>query len=480
MPRKINKKIGDTIYFTNFRVLFFEKDDLAIYMKDIYSKENSKKRLIEIDNELKVLFVRKNELTKQWKNEKELIEKINKIKKEIDQQKQLAEENERNGDLAKVAEIRYGTLLELEKNLEDTKSEILNIQSENMLLHEIVDSEDIAAVASNWTGIPLSKLLEKEKNKLINMEERIHQRVISQDEAITAVSNAIRRSRAGLQDENRPIGSFIFLGTTGVGKTELAKALAEFLFDDERAMIRFDMSEYSEKHSVSRLIGAPPGYVGYDQGGQLTEVIRNNPYSVVLLDEIEKANPEIFNILLQVLEDGRLTDGKGRTVNFKNTIVIMTSNLGSEYFQESIENNKDINDNETFKEISLNIKSLLKKNLRPEFLNRIDEIIIFRPLKIQDITKIVDLQIGSLSLRLAQKNINLSISDKAKQVLSEKGYDIQNGARPLKRLIQSNIIDSISMMILEEKLKIGDTVYIDIDQFDNFVFPINIPVNSEN
>lgn len=442
-------------------------------MTDLYVEAVNKKRLEEIDIEIKRLTSRKIVLEKQWKAEKAIIEKIKTANEEIDKLKNNAAELERNGDFAKVAEIRYGTILNLQKNLEEYKNQIKEIQAGNSLLHEIVDVEDVAAVAASWTGIPVSKMLETEKIKLINMEERLHRRVISQEEAVTAVSNAIRRSRAGLQDENRPIGSFIFLGSTGVGKTEMARALAEFLFDDERAIIRFDMSEYSEKHTVSRLIGAPPGYVGYEQGGQLTEAIRSKPYSVILLDEIEKAHPEIFNVLLQVLDDGRLTDGKGVTVNFKNTLIIMTSNLGSQFFQEAIEKNLEISDNTTFKNISDNINKLVKQSLRPEFLNRIDEIIIFKPLTDKDILKIVDLQIDRLIERLAKKNINLVISDTAKRLLTKQGTDIQNGARPLKRVIQHNIIDVLSIKILDDYFAMGDTIYIDTNQADELVFSKN-------
>ena len=442
-------------------------------MANEFINAKNESRLAEIDSMIKELFQRKKKIEKQWKAEKKLIEKIKLINEEIDKKKSLADEFEKNGELAQVAEIRYGLLLELQQDLNSQKENLNQIQKGKKLMNEIVNTEDIAQIAADWTGIPVSKMLETEKMKLVNMEDRLHQRVISQEEAVTAISNAIRRSRAGLQDEARPIGSFIFLGTTGVGKTEMARALAEFLFDDERAIARFDMSEYSEKHSVSRLIGAPPGYVGYEQGGQLTEMIRSKPYSVLLLDEIEKAHPEIFNILLQILEDGRLTDGKGRTVNFKNTVVIMTSNLGSEFFVDAINQGIDIADKKNFGEISNNVLDLLKKTLRPEFINRIDDLIVFKTLSNKDISKIVDLQLKRLEFKLEKQDINLVISDEAKNLIAEKGFDIQNGARPLKRVIQSHITDYLSIKILDGFLLSGDNMYIDTNKNNEFVFSKN-------
>ena len=356
----------------------------------------TKIRLKEIEKELAELNEKKNSLTSHWNLEKNLIKSIRSSKEEIESLKTEAEKYEREGNLAKVAEIRYGKLTELQKSIDQKTDELANIQKDNKMLKEEVDAEDIAEIISKWTGIPVTKMLEGEREKLVHMEENLMKRVIGQEDAVIAVSNAIRRSRAGLQDENRPIGSFIFLGTTGVGKTELARALAEFLFDDEKAMVRIDMSEYMEKFSVSRLIGAPPGYVGYEEGGQLTEAVRRRPYCVLLLDEIEKAHPDVFNILLQVLDEGRLTDSQGRTVNFKNTIIIMTSNLGSQLIQERLHLINETNKDDIMNELRVSLMDLLKATIRPEFLNRVDEIILFKPLTSNDIRMIVDLQLKYL------------------------------------------------------------------------------------
>lgn len=439
-------------------------------MASAEAKENIKKRLEELDSEISELKAKEKELLDKWHVEKNQLNRIQTIKADIENYKQDAEKYEREGNLEKVAEIRYGTIHALEKQLEDLNKKLEETQKANRLLNEEVGEEDIAEIVAKWTGIPLSKMLETERSKLINMEERLHKRVVGQNEAVTAVANAIRRSRAGLQDSNRPIGSFIFLGTTGVGKTEMAKALAEYLFDDANAMIRIDMSEYSEKFAVSRLVGAPPGYVGYDEGGQLTEPIRQRPYSVVLLDEIEKAHPEVFNILLQVLDDGRLTDSKGRTVNFTNTIVIMTSNLGTDIIQNQISDLIESNREEKMSSIKVQIMNMLRRTLRPEFLNRIDEIILFNPLNSQEIHKIADLQLEMLRLKLKKQNMNIEFSDSAIDWLSKIGFDIQFGARPLRRAIQKYITDPLSIKILEQEYISGDNIFVDTDDNGKFEF----------
>ncbi|MGC8859247.1 MAG: AAA family ATPase, partial [Ignavibacteria bacterium] len=405
-----------------------------------------------------------------WNLEKELIKTIRTSKEEIEKLRLEAEKFEREGNLGKVAEIRYGKIPTLEKLINEKTEQLATVQKDIKMLKEEVDAEDIAEIVSKWTGIPVSKMLESEKHKLLHMEENLKRRVVGQDDAVHAVSNAIRRSRAGLQDENRPIGSFIFLGTTGVGKTELARALAEFLFDDERNMVRIDMSEYMEKFSVSRLIGAPPGYVGYEEGGQLTEAVRRKPYSVVLLDEIEKAHPDVFNILLQVLDEGRLTDSKGKTVNFKNTIIIMTSNLGSSLIQEKLQVLTDVNKDEIMGEIKVKLIDILKATIRPEFLNRIDEIILFNPLTPSDIRKIVDIQINLLKEKLERNNIGLVITDEAKDWLGKVGFDIVYGARPLKRIIQKYITNPLSERILSAEFLPGDTVIIALDHANKIEF----------
>lgn len=423
----------------------------------------TKIRLDEIEKELAELKEKKNSLTAHWNLEKDLIRSIRSSKEEIESLKTDAEKYEREGNLAKVAEIRYGKLTELQKSIDRKTEELANIQKDDKMLKEEVDAEDIAEIVSKWTGIPVSKMLEGEREKLVHMDENLMKRVIGQEDAVIAVSNAIRRSRAGLQDENRPIGSFIFMGTTGVGKTELARALAEFLFDDEKAMVRIDMSEYMEKFSVSRLIGAPPGYVGYEEGGQLTEAVRRRPYSVLLLDEIEKAHPDVFNILLQVLDEGRLTDSQGRTVNFKNTIIIMTSNLGSQLIQERLHLINDSNKDEIMNELRVSLMDLLKATIRPEFLNRVDEIILFKPLTSNDIRLIVDLQLQYLVSKVERNQMKLDIDDEVKDWLGKLGFDIAYGARPLKRTIQKYITNILSEKILNAEFLPGDTIKANLD-----------------
>jgi ATP-dependent Clp protease ATP-binding subunit ClpB len=432
--------------------------------------KSTKSRLNDIDKEINLLKEKHKELYSRWEQEKKFIKKIQDLKESIEHQKVLADNYERQGDLGKVAEIRYGTIIGLEKQLKLANDKLNDIQKQGTLLKEEVDSEDIAEIVAKWTGIPVSKMMESERTKLIKMEDRIHKRLIGQEEAVTSVANAIRRSRAGLQDRNRPVGSFIFIGTTGVGKTELARSLAEFLFDDENALVRIDMSEYMEKYSVSRLIGAPPGYVGYEEGGQLTEAVRQRPYSVVLLDEIEKANPEVFNVLLQLLDDGRLTDGKGRTVNFTNTIVIMTSNLGTELIQDRISEMSNGNRDRVMSDIRVEIIELLRKNMRPEFLNRVDEIILFKPLTKEEIAKIAILQIDNLKAKTTKLGINLVISKDAVDWLTKIGYNIQYGARPLKRVIQKYIADPLALKLLSNDFKSGDTIKIVADKNGKFVF----------
>lgn len=420
-------------------------------------------RLAEIDTELAALGEQRSELKAQWELERELISTIRSLKSEIEELKSRAATYEREGDLGKVAEIRYGRITELERDLAATNIRLREAQAQRCLLKEEVDAEEIADVVARWTGIPVSRMLESERTKLLRMEERLHQRVIGQHEAVSAVSNAIRRSRAGLQDRNRPVGSFIFMGTTGVGKTELARALAEFLFDDEHALVRIDMSEYMEKFSVSRLIGAPPGYVGYEEGGQLTEAVRRRPYSVVLLDEIEKAHPEVFNILLQVLDEGRLTDSQAHVVDFTNTIVIMTSNIGAHLVQERLEAITGDNRDSIMGDIRVKLMELLRSQLRPEFLNRIDEVIVFRPLTPGEIRHIVDLQMKRVAGLLRDNNLELEITDEAKDWLAKLGYDVANGARPLKRIIQKHVINPLSAMLLEGAYTPGESVRIVLD-----------------
>ncbi len=430
----------------------------------------SAKRLEELQDELSELVNERVNLRSHWDAEKEKIQKIREMKSEIENLKQEAEKFERDGDFGKVAEIRYGKIVNLERQLKEETQKLAQAQQDKKMLKEEVDAEDIAEVVAKWTGIPVSKMLESERSKLLKLEDELHKRVIGQDEAVSAVSNAIRRSRSGLQDVNRPIGSFIFLGTTGVGKTELARALAEILFDDEHAMIRIDMSEYMEKFSVSRLIGAPPGYVGYEEGGQLTEAVRRRPYSVVLLDEIEKAHPDVFNVLLQVLDDGRLTDNQGRTVNFKNTIIIMTSNLGSHLIQDRLDTFNEDNVETFMGELRQQMHDLLRKTIRPEFLNRIDEVVLFKPLSRLEIRKIVDIQLKRVQKMLKDKEITLDVSDEAKDWLAQLGYDVNYGARPLKRVIQKYLINPLSQELLASNFVDGDTIKVNVSEKVGLVF----------
>jgi ATP-dependent Clp protease ATP-binding subunit ClpB len=415
--------------------------------REAIKRESDETKLRELNTEISNLSVQRDTFKAKWQQEKEVVEKIQNAKAEIEHLKSAAEKAEREGDYGKVAEIRYGKVQEQERIIED-QTKLLDEISEKRLLKEEVDAEDIAVNVAKATGIPVMKMMQSEKEKLLHLEEELHRRVVGQDEAIEAVSDAIRRSRAGLQDPKKPIGSFIFLGTTGVGKTELAKALAEYLFDDDSMMTRIDMSEYQEKHSVSRLVGAPPGYVGYDEGGQLTEAVRRKPYSVVLLDEIEKAHPDVFNILLQVLDDGRLTDNKGRVVNFKNTIVIMTSNMGSQVIQENFETVTEKNKEDVVEATKAEVLNLLRQTIRPEFLNRIDEIIMFQPLMKKEIKGIIDIQLQQLRKLLQESGIQLQFSEYVLEFLAENGYDPQFGARPLKRLIQKAIVNQLSRRIL--------------------------------
>ena len=436
--------------------------------REAIKREKEKAKEKQISKEIAELNELKSGLQAKWEAEKSHVDAIQQAKQEIENLKIDAEQAERNGDFGKVAEIRYSKLKQLQEKIEEEKRLLVILQSESKMIKEDVDAEEIADVVSKWTGIPVSKMLEGEKHKLLRLEEELEKKVIGQGEAIEAISAAVRRSRSGLQDEKKPIGSFIFLGTTGVGKTELAKALSSFLFNDENAMTRIDMSEYQEKHAVSRLVGAPPGYVGYEESGQLTEAVRRRPYSVILLDEIEKAHPDIFNILLQVLDDGRLTDNKGRTVNFNNTIIIMTSNTGAFHISDAYSNGKDIDQNK-IKSLVLNE---LKATFRPEFLNRIDETIVFNQLSEKVISKIVKIQLQDLNKILANKKIKLDISDYAVEYLSEKGYEPQFGARPIKRIMQKEILNGLSKELLEGKIKEGDNIL--IDSFDeNIVFRKN-------
>ena len=437
--------------------------------REAIKRENDTKKITKIKEELANLTDEKNSLTAKWQAEKNVVEGIQKAKEEIENLKYEAEQAERAGDFGKVAEIRYGRVKDAETKLENFKKELIALQSTSKMIKEEVTTEEIAEVVSKWTGIPVSKMIESEREKLLKLEDELHKRLVGQEEAISAVADAVRRSRAGLQDEKRPIGSFIFLGTTGVGKTELAKALSEILFNDENAMIRIDMSEYQEKHTVSRLLGAPPGYVGYDEGGQLTEAVRRKPYSVVLLDEIEKAHPDVFNVLLQVLDDGRLTDNKGRMVNFKNTIIIMTSNIGSQLIQENFEDLGEINRENVIERTKVEVFGLLKKTIRPELLNRIDEIIMFSPLTKSDILQIVSIQLKGLAKMLTKNDIQLSFTDEAVAKIAALGYDPQFGARPVKRVVQKNVLNELSKEILAGKVKPDSEII--LDEFDgNFVF----------
>ena len=434
--------------------------------REAIKREHDEAKLKDLNTEIANLSVERDTYMAKWKDEKELVEKIQNGKATIEQLKQEAEQAERNGDYGKVAEIRYGKVKEQETQIAELTNQ-LDTLSEKRLLKEEVDAEDIAESVAKVTGIPVMKMLQSEREKLLGLEDELHKRVVGQDEAIEAVADAIRRSRAGLQDAKKPIGSFIFLGTTGVGKTELAKALADYLFDNDNMMTRIDMSEYQEKHSVSRLVGAPPGYVGYDEGGQLTEAVRRKPYSVVLLDEIEKAHPDVYNILLQVLDDGRLTDNKGRVVNFKNTIIIMTSNMGSQIIQDNFENITEKNKAEVVERTKEEVINLLKQTIRPEFLNRIDEIIMFQPLMKKEIKGIINIQLAGLKKLVAQNGIDLQFSDYALDYLAENGYDPQFGARPLKRLIQKEIVNKLSKRILASDIEKQKPVLVDV--FDGTV-----------
>ncbi|HEV8508473.1 MAG TPA: ATP-dependent chaperone ClpB [Chitinophagaceae bacterium] len=434
--------------------------------REAIKRENDEDKLKELNTEIANFSVERDTFRAKWKEEKDLVERVQNAKAEIEQLKLEAEQAERNGDYGKVAEIRYGKIKEKEKVINEYSSQLESI-SDKRLMKEEVDAEDIAEAVAKSTGIPVSRMMQSEKDKLLQLEQHLHERVIGQDEAITAVADAIRRSRAGLHDPKKPIGSFIFLGTTGVGKTELAKALAEYLFDDESMMTRIDMSEYQEKHTVSRLVGAPPGYIGYDEGGQLSEAVRRKPYSVVLLDEIEKAHPDVWNVLLQVLDDGRLTDNKGRVVNFRNTIIIMTSNLGSNIIQENFEDITERNKEEIVDRTRVEVMNLLRQTIRPEFLNRVDEIILFQPLMKTEIRAIVNIQLNNLKRLVAQSGIQLEFSDYALDFLAEQGFDPQFGARPLKRLIQKEIVNQLSRRILAGEIDKSQPVLVDV--FDNTV-----------
>ena len=426
-------------------------------------RERDEVKLKTLRADLANLKEERNELNAKWQSEKEVVDSIQNLKKEVEDLKLEAERAEREGDFGKVAELRYGKIKDTQEKLSKLETELAENESESSLIKEEVTNDDIAEVVAKWTGIPVTKMLQSEREKLLNLEKQLHKRVVGQEEAIVAVSDAIRRSRAGLQDEKKPIGSFLFLGTTGVGKTELAKALAEYLFDDENAMTRIDMSEYQERHSVSRLVGAPPGYVGYDEGGQLTEAVRRKPYSVVLLDEIEKAHPDTFNILLQVLDEGRLTDNKGRVADFKNTIIIMTSNMGSHIIQEKFESVKD--PDTAMEGAKIEVLGLLKQQVRPEFLNRIDDIIMFTPLTRNDIKEIVGLQLKGVSKMLSKQHITIDATEEAIAYLAEKGFDPQYGARPVKRVIQKEVLNELSKEILSGKVHTDSIIL--IDSFEN-------------
>jgi ATP-dependent Clp protease ATP-binding subunit ClpB len=430
--------------------------------REAIKRENDTKKNSMLDEEIANLEDARNSLRAKWQSEKDVVDQIQATKALVEQYKYDAEQAERSGDFGKVAEIRYGRIKEAELKIEELKSKLLVTQSGKAMIKEEVDAEDIAGIVSRWTGIPVSRMLQSEREKLLHLEDELHKRVVGQEEAIEAVSDAIRRARAGLQDQKRPIGSFIFLGTTGVGKTELAKALAEFLFNNEQAITRIDMSEYQERHSVSRLVGAPPGYVGYEEGGQLTEAVRRKPYSVVLLDEIEKAHPDVFNILLQVLDDGRLTDNKGRVVNFKNSIIIMTSNIGSHLIQESFENLTENNRDEVIAESKLKVFELLKKTIRPEFLNRIDDIILFQPLTRENVEEIVKIQFRGLQKMVHEQGLELSVTDEAIDWLAQLGYDPQFGARPVKRVFQKKVLNQLSKQILAGSIIPGSAIVLDM------------------
>lgn len=438
--------------------------------REAIKREGDEAKVKEIEKELAAMREEESEYTAKWKAEKDLINRIQQNKIDIEQLNFEADKAERDGDYARVAEIRYSQIQQKEKEITEIQEQLKMMQGDKALIKEEVDSEDIADVVSRWTGIPVNKMVQSEKEKLLHLEAELHNRVVGQDEAIAAIADAVRRSRAGLNDPRRPIGSFIFLGTTGVGKTELAKALAEYLFDDENMMTRIDMSEYQEKHAVSRLVGAPPGYVGYDEGGQLTEAVRRKPYSVVLFDEIEKAHPDVFNILLQVLDDGRLTDNKGRLVNFKNTIIIMTSNMGSNVIRENLASLTPENRDEKIEGTKEQVLEMLKQTIRPEFLNRIDEIIMFTPLNEAEIEEIVGLQIESIKKMLANNGVTLKVTPEAVKLLAREGYDPEFGARPVKRVIHRQVLNRLSKDILAQKVDKEKPIVIDVDTDDNLVF----------
>ncbi|HQW21900.1 MAG TPA: ATP-dependent chaperone ClpB [Bacteroidia bacterium] len=438
--------------------------------REAIKREKDERKLNELNEDIANLNEERNQLKAKWESEKQIVQGIQSSKEKVEALKLEAEQAERAGDYGRVAEIRYGKIGEVEAKLKELENQLGTMQSEKALIKEEVDSEDIAEVVSRWTGIPVNRMLQSEREKLLHLEDELHKRVIGQEEAIAALSDAVRRSRAGLQDAKKPIGSFIFLGTTGVGKTELAKALAEFLFNDENSMTRIDMSEYQERHTVSRLIGAPPGYVGYDEGGQLTEAVRRRPYSVVLLDEIEKAHPDVFNILLQVLDDGRLTDNKGRTASFKNTIIIMTSNIGSHLIQESFDDLDAINHDEVVSKTKVKVFDLLKKTIRPEFLNRIDEIIMFQPLNREEVKQIVRIQFEGLKDLLKQNNMTITATEEAIEWLSQLGFDPQFGARPLKRVIQKKVLNELSKQILAGKIVKDAEIELRLNKKNEFEF----------
>jgi ATP-dependent Clp protease ATP-binding subunit ClpB len=425
-------------------------------------RENDTKKLENVERELANFNEQRNSLQSKWQTERDVIDSVQRVKEEIENLKYEADLAERNGDFGKVAEIRYGKIKEAEVKLEQAKEQLIVLQANSKMIKEEVDVEEIADVVSKWTGIPVNKMLESEVSKLLKLEDELHKRVVGQEEAITALSDAVRRSRAGLQDAKRPIGSFIFLGTTGVGKTELAKALAEYLFNDENAMTRIDMSEYQEKHTVSRLVGAPPGYIGYEEGGQLTEAVRRKPYSIILLDEIEKAHPDVFNVLLQVLDDGRLTDNKGRLVNFKNTIVIMTSNLGSTIIHDRFEKVKEKDFEETAEKAKVEVMELLRQTIRPEFLNRVDEIIMFTPLTMENVRQIVQIQLDALKHKLKEMDLSMYVSKDAFDHIAEIGYDPFFGARPIKRVIQKQVLNELSKALLSGTIDRTKNIVMDV------------------
>ena len=448
--------------------------------REAIKREKDKKKIDELSKVIAELNDERSKIKSRWETERGFIEKIQNEKKNIERYRYEAENAEREGNYGRVAELRYGKIPNAEQNIENIKAELKKIQGDNPLIDEVVNAEDIAEIVSRWTGIPVNKMLQSEREKLLNLENELHKRVVGQDEAIVAVSDAIRRSRAGLQDARRPIGSFIFLGTTGVGKTELAKALAEFLFDDENNMVRIDMSEYQERHSVSRLIGAPPGYVGYDESGQLTEAVRRKPYSVVLLDEIEKAHQDVYNILLQILDDGRLTDNKGRLVDFKNTIIIMTSNIGAMAIQEMMTKNEELrakneeleaqssglkaqNSDADFEEMRNKVMEILRQFMKPEFLNRIDDIIMFTPLSKEQIINVVSMQFHSLKKMLKKNDIDIEMTSEAMKHIAETSYDVRYGARPVKRMMQRELINDLSKMILSDKVNKEKPIVVDYD-----------------